>query len=312
VFFLLLCLHSAALLGSEASVDLPFIDSSSAGPSLADPSPPIWPIRVAAGYNFGTFIGVRESYTEIELFAMQDPFAPSWEPFLDMRVSRFDKGKWVGNLGGGIRARNGSQVWGLNLFYDYQRVTIVGRHPGDIHRVGLGLEFFEGPWDFRVNSYLPIDDLVHGHRHTYNFIGGFQASCRLQDYAFKGIDCEVGRPLCSRWGFALYGAMGPYFYHSRKGTSLLGLQGRIEFSWNKYLTAEVRTSYDHKYKSTIQGQISLNFPLTKFSDLCCQDWCDGEIFARPVRRNNVMFVTHCCDWEWNWGANGALIVQIIE
>src|ERR1700722_10750252 len=199
--FLLLCLHIGTLFSFEAP---------------DGPPGEIWPIRVFAGYNFGTFIGLREGYTDVELFAMKDPFAPSWEPFLDMRVCRFDKGKWVGNLGGGFRARNGSQVWGMNLFYDYQRVVIVGRHPGDIHRVGFGLEFFNGPWDFRVNSYLPIDDLVHGQRHNYRFIGNFLASCRLQDYAFKGIACEIGRPLWNNWGFALFGAIGPYFYHSRK------------------------------------------------------------------------------------------------
>jgi Inverse autotransporter, beta-domain len=255
----------------------------------------VWPIRLEAGYSFGKFIGIRENYSDLELFIIRDPFA-SWEPFLEFRASRFDSGKWASNVGVGVRSRNGPQTYGMNVFYDYQRTVI-----GGLHRFGLGLELFEEYFDLRLNTYFPIDDLIHGHRRHFNFPGGFKAICTPEDYAFKGIDGEVGMPVYEWCGFEFYGAMGPYYYHNRKGTTLIGAQARLECTWTKYLTAEAYFSWDNKFSANIQGRIELHIPLTKFyGNMSCCVLEAGDLFTQSVDRNNLMFLSRCCSWQWNW------------
>ena len=81
-----------------------------------------------------------------------------------------------------------------------------------------------------------------------------------RQFAMKGINAEAGFHVDHFRKVPLYFAAGPY-YLSGKGASTWGGEFRARVDLLKhYVRLEGNTSYDHFFKWTGQGQISINIP----------------------------------------------------
>jgi hypothetical protein len=252
--------------------------------------------RLEAGYVFGQFIGQRRSYGQLGLLLAPAPRG-SWFPLIDLHGYRLEHHQWAASAGLGARFLAPCRVWGINGYYDWRQ-----GHFSHFHQLGLGFETLGTDWDLRLNGYFPLGQHIHrGPTHHYHdFIGPFHATCQELEWAYQGLDAEVGAPFgCSCNGSTwFYTAIGPYYYWQRQVNHFFGGQARLEFHWSQYLALEVLGSYDHIYHGHIQGRILFSIPFDiLFCNPCthCRTPC-----KEPIRRNAPLFLDHCCDWSWNW------------
>jgi hypothetical protein len=251
-----------------------------------------WMTRLEVGYACGRFIGIKDHYQEVGVF-MAHRSSVAWLPFVDVRGYHLGKRSWAANACVGIRVPHSSRIVGVNLYYDFYK-----RHR-DFNRLGVGVESLGRQWDFRLNGYLLVGPRTHhSHLHVFDsFIGSFRATCREVEYAFNGLDAEIGSYIFKKPCFSLYSAAGPYYYDS-KFDHFVGGQARLELQWRRYVSLEMRVSYDHVFHTQVQGKVMLSFNL---DELFCGRSCrDNSSLIQPVWRNGIIFTKSCCDWTWNW------------
>lgn len=252
--------------------------------------------RLELGYNTGKWISLDEDYSEASLFT---PYARTydWIAFSDIHAYRFNDGKWGASLGLGTRYRmDDDRLFGINAYYDYRRAFATK----SFHQAGLGLEWLTPYYDVRVNGYLPIYHRIqHSHCEVFDSIEGdfFAKRCHLE-YAYSGIELEVGAPFLNDCDFSLYGASGPYYYACPHVDHFWGGYARLELGWKSIVSCEIRASYDKVYSTKVQGIFKISIPLD-WSSLCSLCECES-LFTQPVKRNGVILTEHCCDWKWNW------------
>lgn len=248
--------------------------------------------RLEFRYATGEFINIDHDYSEVNLFA---PFArfSNWGLFTDLYGYRFNNGKWGSSVGLGIRKQLDLGILGLNVYYDSRACT-----KRNFQQVGVGLECFTRYLDFRINGYLPVSrKVISSHHHIFDSIGdGFFAENRRLDYAYDGIDAEIGTSV-KYCDFNIYGGVGPYYYSRKDFCNFCGGFSRLEIWWRSIISIEVRASYDKINRGNIQGIFSINLPLGDLFNI--HNSCES-IFTRPVRRNEIILTDHCCDWKWNW------------
>ncbi len=256
-------------------------------------------IRLDVSYNMGKFIDIKKDYTEIGLF-LPVGFADRWLTFAEARSYHFNHSKWGANAGLGLRWLSDERLGGINLYYDY----LAGRFHQGFHGLGIGLEFLGASYDLRANGYFPVSHSSH-HSKLFiydDFIGSYVATCREREFMIRqGFDAEFGLPLACWRGLALYGALGPYYYHPpRCHTNYWGGQARLELGWRNYLSLQVRTSYDHSNHFHAQGRIEVNFPFEIFNPLHRCESFYSNLSTQPVVRNGIIFTDHCCSFTKNW------------
>ncbi len=249
--------------------------------------------RVSARYTTPQGIGYNHGYTTLEGF-----FSPinlcrnAWLPFLDLRGHVFDNGKMAANAGLGVRYLANSRVWGVNSYYDYRNT-----HRQHYNQVSAGLETLGRMWDFRINGYLPVGWKQSRLYHTKFdlFEGHYMILRSSRNFAMKGANAEAGFHLdCFRQA-PLYFAGGPY-YLTGKGASTWGGELRASVDlFNRYVRLEGRTAYDHFFKWTGQGIVSVNVPFgarAKVKQDPCTSRCDAVSLAarmvQPVDRMEII------------------------
>lgn len=240
----------ACLACSSLNASLSHESSYSCGKSAS-------PYRITARHTEANGIGYNLGYTTLEgFFSFLYPRNDVWVPILDLRGHVFNNGKLAANAGIGLRYLSGSRVWGANAFYDYRNTT--HQH---YNQVSLGLESLGEIWDFRINGYLPVGNKVSS-LYSSSF-GGFHGNYlylkRKREFAFKGMNAEVGAHVDQIRNIPFYFAAGPYYLQGQ-GKTAWGGALRVAVEFYRYLTLEGNTSYDHLFKWIGQGQISLNFP----------------------------------------------------
>lgn len=264
--------------------------------------------RIEIGYAGGKFIGIQRDYAEYGLFlpAALNQFLI----FADGRGYQFrnthchnHRPRWAASVGGGIRISDCCErILGANVYYDY----LQKRHTKEFDRIGAGLEWLGDCWDIRANGYWPIRSERHfGRTKVFHYKGGFKSKCRESEFAIgKGFDAEIGAPIWCCGIFRIYGAAGPYYYHSkyigRNKKDFWGGYARLELNITDYFCVQARTSYDRRYHSHTQVRALLSIPF----DALCNWQCLGEycqnICVQPVRRNGIIFTSHCCHSTQNW------------
>lgn len=255
--------------------------------------------QIEFGYAAGKYISIDKNYAEIGLFV---PFSLTDcdFSFIDARGYRFSNGKWASSLGFGIRNNiSECSAIGVNAYYDYRR----GESRNNFNQIGLGFEWLNCCWDFRINGYLPISRKVQTSQFcSFNQLGdGFFATRRRIEYAYKGFDAEIGVPLMCYGDFNLYGAVGPYYYSRTHRHHFIGGQGRLELNWKSILSFQVRISHDKVYSTHVQGLIQISLPLDFLcSGFCGNNRCCQDFINQRVRRNGIILTDHCCNWKWNW------------
>lgn len=252
-------------------------------------------LRLGVSYQTGRFIRIDRDYLDFNVFLPVE--IKDLDVFIDLDGYRFNDGKWGASTGIGIRKElSDGCVLGLNTYYDYLR----GRGRFSFHQVGVGFEMLSDCFDVRINGYLPVSEKVHSHQClSFHYSGtDFHASrCKLE-YAYGGLDAEIGKPLLTYYDFDLYGAVGPYYFYRRNFKHFCGGYARLEVDWKSILSVGVQASYDKFNAIRLQGIFAVSIPL----DFCkigaiCED---SSLFLQNVRRNGVILTDHCWDWEWNW------------
>lgn len=223
-----------------------------------------------------------------------------WVVFADGRAYQFDKhSRWGSSAGVGIRGSGWcDRIWGVNVYHDH----LKGRHHGSFNRVGVGLEWLGTCWDVRVNGYFPADSQRHfSHRRAFRWSEGWRETCHREEFSIgQGFDAELGLPIGCWCDFALYGAIGPYYYNGKERKDFWGGYGRLEVNWRDYISLQVRTSYDRLYHSRTQFRALLSIPLEALCNWrCFGNYC-RNLCIQPVRRNGVIFTDHCPICKWNW------------
>jgi hypothetical protein len=263
------------------------------------------------GAAAGRFIGLREDYVDADLFYVMDPVC-NWAPLFDAHVYYLEKDTWAGSFGAGVRYQDCDcdRVWGANLFYDFREfkfeeccscVCEKTKHRY-FHRVGIGLESLGPCVDYRANVYLPIGKTrqLGDQCLIDNISGRFQATFSKFEYMPTGFDAEAGFNLGCCHDFALYGALGGYYFHHDKLKDMYGPMARFDLTWFEWLSLEGRYSYDQVNHSAFQGRIALTVPLSDFWN-CCSEACDCvNLFIQPFQRNGLIFTDRKCCWKYNW------------
>ncbi len=217
---------------------------------------PLQSMRVGARYTSPKGIGYKQGYTTLEgFFARPTPFNGCWLPFLDVRGHVFDNGRFAANAGLGVRLLTDARVWGVNTYYDYRNTSHF-----HYNQAAIGFESLGSVWDYRVNGYLPVGKKVSRpyHAEFYEFKKNYVLLKYSQEFALGGVNAEVGAHVDHFKTAPLYFAGGPYYLTGRMKTTWGGeFRGRVDL-FKRYLRLEASVSYDHFFKWTGQGQISVN------------------------------------------------------
>lgn len=252
--------------------------------------------RLVTGYATGRFISIDEDYARMGL-VLPVFCCNGTGYFIDGRAYRFNNGKWAASGGLGLRHDFGGCGWGIvgvNAFYDYRR----GCSKSNFNQIGFGLEWFYDCFEIRANGYLPVSTKTRTCKTCiFNDIGnGFEATKKHVEFPYKGLDVEVGLPLVNHERGVLYAGAGPYYYHTTYNRFWGGF-GRFAWYIGSVFSAEVRFSWDPRYKWNAQGYAQISLPFNLF---CSPNCCCSDLFCKPVHRNDMILTNKCCRWRWNW------------
>ena len=120
------------------------------------------------------------------------------------------------NLGLGYRALNASRsaLYGANLFYDLQSsVSSIGNNtPSGIPmRVGMGLEYFSGSIESRVNAYYGVSSDIN--------VATTSSTTDIYEHVAPGVDVSIGTDFAfinAPW--LKLAAIGSYYAQTQSGT----------------------------------------------------------------------------------------------
>ena len=278
-------LSVACCLGSVLTVAL-FGTKPAAPEAVCEQSPRH--MRVVARYTTPQGIGYNHGYTTLEGFFAPNHFLRgTWLPFVDLRGHLFDNGKFAVNAGVGCRYLSASRLWGINSYYDYRNTT--HQH---YNQVAVGFESLGDLWDFRLNGYLPLGWKQSPFRNfTFGRFHGNNMLIRAtQDFALKGANAEVGLHVDHFKRAPLYFAAGPYYLTGKGATTWGGeLRAAVDL-FRPYVRLEARTAYDHFFKWTGQGEISLSFSFGgRGQTKSCGEAITPDMRAmQPVARNEII------------------------
>ncbi|MBS0648858.1 MAG: inverse autotransporter beta domain-containing protein [Verrucomicrobia bacterium] len=235
-------------------------------------------------------VGYNTGYTSLDYFLMTE--GQNMEFLLDLRGHVFNTGQGAGNVGVGLRwpLREERQMIGANVFYDIRQA-----HDLLCNQVGAGIEWLTRKIDFRANGYLPVGQKKHFEEKNFNSFSGTSVKVRRHLKAtLPSVEGEVGTPLPRPFYFAV----GSYYLFKQEGHGIdvgnaLGVKVRAEVDLGKYFTLGVAATYDHIFKTRVQGIVSINIPFEK-KKVCDvkkkkkKNECEPPAYTRNLRRVPIM------------------------
>lgn len=220
---------------------------------------PYHSLHAGVRHNESKGIGYKEGYTTFELFGIYDGFSSSFMPFFDLRGHVFNNGKWAGNAGVGERSLLSSidHTFGSYFYYDVRRVG----HGLTVNQLSPGFELVGKRMEYRINGYFPITN-TKSRKYNYAFDKCKGNSIILkskQQQAMTGGDAEVGVHIPQSTTYDIYAAAGPYYFHS-SNASAWGGRARLLGRYKEYVSLEVTYSYDHLFRSIVEGYVAFTVP----------------------------------------------------
>ena len=208
----------------------------------------VYPKRITARHIEPGGIGYNQGYSTLEVFLGASPNCHSWTTFLDLRGHAFNNGKLAANGGIGVRYwdHGYGRIWGINGYYDYRDTKHL-----HYNQVALGLETLGKIWDARINGYLPVgkkSSNPYGGTGEFSFFSGHYIYIqKMQEFAMKGANGEVGVHVDKLEHFPFYAALGPYYLEG-KGEVAWGGQLRAVLDLTKYARVEGNVSWDKIFR----------------------------------------------------------------
>ena len=235
-------------------------------------------------------VGYSTGYTSLDYFLMA---GENVELLFDIRGHVFNNGQGAGNVGLGFRCpvKDDKFLIGGNVFYDL-------RQSPDLfcNQAGAGFEWLTKYVDFRLNGYLPIGKKKHFETKTFEgFLGKSILIRRKLKAALPSVDAEVGTPLPKHFYFAV----GSYYLFTQKEHNLgvggaLGGRVRADYDFGRYVTLGMSLTYDHIFKTRLQGIFSINSPFEKKKRLKpkkkyeCVPPKTRNLHRVPIMRNEII------------------------
>lgn len=250
-------------------------------------------------------------YTPSALFSNASCFS-NFQPLVDVRSHYIQSSHYASNVGIGLRTLLTDQaIVGANVFYDYRNSSV-----SCYDQVGVGGELLNCFLDVRVNGYFPVSDRTRcSSPSTFLYTGGFFASRRFKEHAYRNVDLEFGKAF-NGLPFTPYLAVGTYYLDSRRtrntgithNTRAVGTRWRVMSKFWDFLTLEVNGSYDPIFKGRYQFYAAVDFAL--FS-LCCNTLkeffectpcrtCFEDRMRERIYRNELIILKKKCFWTTNY------------
>ena len=162
--------------------------------------------------------------------------------FYQARLNHRESIGTTSNLGFGYRKlmEDRKSLFGLNTFYDYA-------HKNDHSRWGLGLEYFTGNTEFRVNNYKGIS----GDREIASTVNS-----KTYEKVLSGYDYEIGASLVNAPWLSLY-AKG-FYYDYKHANDAKGYKLRA----NMQLTPSLAMEFGYWDDNKTSGEKYLSFAYT--------------------------------------------------
>jgi len=255
------------------------------------PSNTFWnQVNLELGYTSRRGIGRNFGYSTIALAYCPENECSCFSPYFDIRAHYMDNSRWAGNVGLGIQTRfDESRLRGY-VFYDFLDTSFKF-----LQQITVGAEWLSLCFDFdaRVNGYIPFTTKGHAKK-TEFFYTDDQVATRIRNnHTWWGIDLEVSRYFCI-FSHDFYASIGPYVFHSNKNRNrATGGKIRIESQFYKGISLAVQYSYDSRFHSRVDGQVTWTVPFGM--DPCCDAIC-----CQPVQREEIIVVSKSCHWITNF------------
>jgi hypothetical protein len=239
--------------------------------------------RIEVRHREAGGVGYNTGYTSLDYFLMTE--GENMEFLLDLRGHVFNTGQGAGNAGVGLRwpIREKKQMIGANAFYDIRQA-----HDLLCNQVGAGIEWLTRKIDFRANGYLPVGKKQHFEEKSFSGFAGTSVKIRRHLKAtLPSVEGEIGTPLPRPFYFAV----GSYYLFKREGHGIdvgnaLGAKVRAEVDLGKYVTLGVAATYDHIFKTRVQGIVSINIPFEK-KKVCYDKKKKKKIDCEPTYTRNL-------------------------
>lgn len=254
-------------------------------------------MRLGVGGAFGRFIAIDTSYVEFEAFTASRCMN-HWLPFIDFHAYWPENNSYGTSVGIGLRniECDYNAAWGANVYYDYRK-----GHPGNFNRMGVGIEYFGNCWEFHMNGYLPVGKKMFRRDTRYVWPGDFHLTLKKREFALAGVDSEIGFTMDLWPDFELYMGAGPYYFYKKNYDHFTGGQVFLSLDWKKYINLEALYSYDHLYKSRVEGKVMISMSLDELLEFnfdCCSP-CKSTAYD-PVSRSGLVFYDKRCFKTQNW------------
>ena len=175
--------------------------------------------------------------------------------FTDLRFFPTVEGTFGGNVGLGYRyfSKDWDRVFGISGWYDAD-----GTRDDYFQQLGLSLETYGGPFDFRTNFYLPIGQTDHQNslalvNNSSRFVGNNVVYDQIETFtaAMRGFDMEVGVGIPGRFAqehaVRVYG--GGYYFVDDQGDNIVGASARVQANIAYGLDTAVQITNDNFYNT---------------------------------------------------------------
>jgi parallel beta helix pectate lyase-like protein len=208
--------------------------------------------------------------------------------FSDLRFFPTVEGTFGGNVGFGYRyySKTWDRVFGISGWYDAD-----GTRDDYYQQLGLSLETYAGPFDFRTNFYLPIGQTDRTNslalvNNSTRFVGSNAAYDQIETFtaAMRGLDMEAGVGIPGQFArqhaMRVYG--GWYYFSDDQGDNILGASARLQANIASGLDTSVQITNDNFYNTRAFFSVSWTFGPLRRSELAESTTADrlGEHVTR--------------------------------
>jgi hypothetical protein len=219
---------------------------------------PFQTMHVGVRHTEARGVGYKHGYTTLEGFGIYDAHT-SLMPFVDLRGHIFDDGDFAGNVGIGARTYLSSMdyVLGAYLYYDVRSRT----HRLLPQQLSPGIELLGNRFEYRMNGYFPVGN-DESRKYDYKFAEFDEHSIIVkgkQQRIMTGGDAEIGAHITQSTKYDVYAGVGPYYF-TVSDRSAWGGKVRLLGRFKQYVSFEASYSYDHLFKSIVQGTVGLSYP----------------------------------------------------
>ena len=209
--------------------------------------------------------------------------------FSDLRFFPTIEGTFGGSVGAGYRFFSPAwdRVFGISGWYDAD-----GTRDDYFQQLGLSLETYGGPFDFRTNFYLPIGQTDRTNslamvNNSTRFVGSNAAYDQIDTFtaAMRGLDMEAGVGIPGQFArqhaMRVYG--GWYYFSDDQGDNILGASARLQANVASGLDTSVQITNDNFYNTRAFFSVSWTFGPLRRSELA--DSTTADRLGEHVTRN---------------------------